>query len=97
MSDLGKLIEIVTKVAAVYLPSNTTKVQLGCFITHLVEKGVMIQKHGRWVKNENVRYDEYFKLKYYDCSICGCEVSDLYGPYLYCPYCGAKMDGVTWG
>ena len=49
--------------------------------------------HGRWIKNENVSASDMFLSAYYDCSECGEEISDRYGLYAYCPFCGAKMDG----
>ena len=47
-------------------------------------------KYGHWIYNDNVmRWG--FEHEYYICSECGDEISDRYGLYPYCPYCGAKM------
>lgn len=50
-------------------------------------------KHGRWIEQEAPNMDTY-----YDCSACGESFCFIDGSpsdnlYLYCPSCGARMDG----
>ena len=50
-------------------------------------------RHGRWVEQEGPNMDTY-----YDCSACGESFCFIEGSpsdnlYLYCPNCGARMDG----
>ena len=33
-----------------------------------------------------------YEIRYYDCSECGRTVTDRYGMFRYCPWCGAKME-----
>lgn len=54
---------------------------------------------GRWIRNGDAPtyespswWNGTIELLYYDCSECGATISDRYGTYLYCPYCGAKME-----
>lgn len=47
-------------------------------------------KHGKWIQGKIARI--HWK---YNCSECGNPIYDKIKPYNYCPYCGAKMDGVT--
>ena len=54
---------------------------------------VAIVKHGRWIDNQWIDYDEYLK-----CSKCGVMVRlnsffDDIGDWNYCPNCGTKMNG----
>lgn len=49
--------------------------------------------HGRWIEREDFNFDTY-----YDCSACGESFCFIEGVpeenfYLYCPNCGARMDG----
>lgn len=49
--------------------------------------------HGRWIERDDFNLDTYF-----DCSVCGESFCFIEGDpdmslYLYCPNCGAKMDG----
>lgn len=53
---------------------------------------VAIVKHGRWIDNQWIDYDEYLK-----CSKCGATVKldsffDDIWDWNYCPNCGTKMD-----
>ena len=62
-------------------------------------------KHGEWVDKYNNKYDNHL----YECSVCGVEA--LYEAYEnelgqtklrqvlteWCPHCGAKMEGGTYG
>ena len=44
-------------------------------------------KHGHWIMDE-----EWMA----HCSVCGDGWGGDVSPFLYCPKCGAKMDGVVW-
>lgn len=64
--------------------------------TNIVNKAlplnVAIVKHGKWIDNQWIDYDEYLK-----CSECGAMVRqdsffDDIGDWNYCPNCGAKCD-----
>lgn len=43
------------------------------------------ERHGRWIKSDKHR-DRYI------CSECG--LAEIYRRSRYCPYCGARMEGV---
>lgn len=47
-----------------------------------------IVEHGKWIPKDT-RYREPYSRNYY-CSLCG---NDPIGISLFCPKCGAKMDG----
>ena len=47
------------------------------------------QRYGCWIKDETEKCCSAHE--YYDCSECGEQISDRYGLFPYCPYCGAKM------
>jgi hypothetical protein len=48
--------------------------------------------HGRWIEKEDMvaSYLEDFTEVFYECSVCR---TPNYGETIYCPNCGAKMDG----
>lgn len=49
-------------------------------------------KHGRWIQSSGTEYLEV------SCSECGYKVNYFWSGWqdaLYCPHCGAKMDGVS--
>lgn len=69
---------------------------LGYMADHLMKNGVTVQKHGRWIEQEDPMLDTF-----YTCSVCkndfyieavGDTLKDLF-LYSYCPECGARMDG----
>ena len=46
--------------------------------------------HGRWKLGKNG--NDFIGYPVYKCSVCGYWNEDVYG-FLYCPNCGARMDG----
>jgi rRNA maturation endonuclease Nob1 len=56
------------------------------FADHLLANGVIVQAHGEWKKLQDI-YPRY---------VCTC-CNHLYNnkEYKYCPWCGAKMDGLA--
>lgn len=46
-----------------------------------------LRPHGKWIESPST-----VPFQTYKCSVCGCEI--LYEDTKYCPYCGAKMEGV---
>ena len=51
----------------------------------------VVRGNGHWIKSEEANGMKHLMIEYYDCSECGEQISDRYGLYPYCPYCGAKM------
>lgn len=49
-------------------------------------------KHGRWELGKGG--NDFIGYPVYNCSVCGYCNEDLYR-FLYCPNCGARMDGET--
>lgn len=51
---------------------------------------------GKWIRNgDTPTYMNTYgviEVLYYDCSECGGTISDRYGRFPYCPWCGAKME-----
>ena len=47
-------------------------------------------KRGKWI-NTHSAFDPHMRK----CSVCEKQLSVLGGPLDYCPYCGAKMEGVA--
>lgn len=45
-------------------------------------------RHGRW----EVIDDTEFRVPGWYCSLCNYHISDRYGKYNYCPWCGAQME-----
>lgn len=48
------------------------------------------QKHGKWRQIKFLILDS--TITNYVCTACGDSISDRYGEYNYCPFCGAKME-----
>ena len=56
-------------------------------------KELKAKKVGRWKKNSDTpTFIGIHTLYYYDCSACGNTISNWYGLYPFCPYCGAQME-----
>lgn len=58
-------------------------------------------KHGHWIEVKMPTGVEVFDCKEmmvvgFKCSKCNENVDVSEGHYLYCPHCGAKMDGERW-
>ena len=52
-------------------------------------------RYAHWCNNyDSPTYMCGKELHYYDCSECGSVISDWYGLFPFCPYCGAKMGEV---
>lgn len=74
---------------------------IGMYIDALNATDVAPIVHGEWIGVEGDGYaeDEYGEVQIvydvFECSICGCEHhADGEPEWMYCPDCGAKMDGV---
>lgn len=63
------------------------KMELLGMITAIAMKHNESVKHGHWIMDE-----EWMA----HCSVCGDGWGGDVSPFLYCPKCGAKMDGVVW-
>ncbi len=48
---------------------------------------------GYWIEKASIGRMKIFgrTVRYFACSECGQEISDVYGLFPYCPYCGAEM------
>ncbi len=59
-------------------------------INDIFAADVRPERHGRWIEKRgyNIPLDMYDVS--YNCSCCG---NTVYKKYVFCPHCGAKMDG----
>lgn len=112
MSDREKLIELISEpiVLQVFCTSDGEPVSrywcravadedVGVVVDHLIANGVTVQKHGRWIWNENA-ID--WGLGGWVCSECQEKNDNLpakpdinpsgWVGSRYCPNCGARMD-----
>lgn len=55
-------------------------------------KELEAKKIGRWIRKDTPTHSVSGDLCYYDCSACGGTISNWYGIYPFCPYCGAQME-----
>lgn len=87
MTDREKLIELLGSNNDIWADQKTREK----LADHLIENGVVIQKHGLW--NDGDPY----------CPVCGKDKfggldADVWADWKpdYCPNCGARMDGGTY-
>lgn len=82
-----KLIELLKRTEYQFTMSHSLTVEN--VADDLIQQGVTIQKHGRWI---HVPSSDMMMGKAYKCSECS---KMRYGSYMpnYCQCCGAKMDG----
>lgn len=87
-----------------YVQNNTLDVCKSCAETILRVKGIGAQgyneysyiddvqevKHGKWI---STGHGGWHGDMIYRCSVCGNEREAYINEELYCPHCGAKMDG----
>lgn len=57
-------------------------------IENILPADAQTVRHGRWITVVGADGKEYSK-----CANCQMELDRLEDAYLFCPYCGAKMDG----
>ena len=56
---------------------------------------VQVIAHGQWMPAYDriaPTYEGGQLVQHFYCSVCKKDITDRYGKYRYCPYCGAKME-----
>lgn len=85
--DRERLIEIFRK-----MTSGGECIPLEDVIDYLISHGVTVQKHGRWIyEDETLNTSSGYR-----CTACRSPLwlsPDVPQAFIYCPNCGAKMDG----
>lgn len=99
MTNREKLIELLCKAINIVSPCICCDGEENCeeinhAIDYLIANGVAMRENGKWVWDECDGEDWFGNptkvLLYCTCSICKKGVRQKY--FLFCPYCGAKMD-----
>ena len=63
-------------------------VALKCFVEGIPAADVAPVRHGKWEKKRHKIFGSTYDFV---CSRCGCDYA--LAQYVYCPHCGARMDG----